>query len=1399
MANLLPMYPGVANSYQTELSAAINASVTTIPLQSVASTILPDAPNIAVIGVDETAETILYTGKTGNTLTGVTRGYNGTTARSWPTGTKIARMFTAADWDSARQNIDTLNAMQSEAATIPATIKRGINNINTSQASATDVMIGGRTLINRLGRSGSFKNDSNNDGIADEWFPNNSTGEKTIASVANTYGGKAQRITALASDTGMTRGVYRSLVTFEAGKYYVSLVELAGNTSVAASIRCDYDATYVEKAVTATATKQTLYVKFNPATTITSGYYRLYNKDPLGSTNWVQFEGARLYEVSAAEYAKIDVDPEYTGENLGDKFPYVGDVKHLRNPAVRKKGKNLVAPFTSVPLSTSYTAVVIDPYTIDFVSSIAFGNGSIVADVVPNTNYTFSCICGTNATIAVYNIDASTVLSTYDNTPRSFNSGARNQVRLYFRCAIVGTARFTNPQLELGSVATQFEPQNDDYLMLPTVLASNVDGSVRDTYNDALGTVTRRYRTGVKVDGSLTWSFVDYAGVKRYVAASGVTIPQNSSLTKYDGKILSYASSGSMFDAPVVDTYGSVSNDRYDLIVSDNETGFDDAYTPLATEISAFFNGWQINNGTVGTKYLVGPRKWTPLVSPKADFEGKIAGSTVENPHSVVHGYSPTLLPPNSASWSAEIQANLDKIKTLDGIVYNPSNGNTNIAQMKFSKNLIEHVIRKHGSWLFGSSVTIAERVAWLKANVSKLIPNAFVSGSGPAGNKASLSMFSVTGGAWVNAVSHGNAAITKLSIVMVGSNITGAIDANGFVHFIAYADAAALIENPSVLPVVTASGTGNTLPAGTYYVSYRWVNGAGGTLCTNEVPITITEGQQINVTVPAIPTAKGVTNTAIHIGTTANTGTMQGYAVNGTGLYDQKTPLKVGDAKPGTNTLVVPSTINTDAFDLDVELNVSVLPTARSLSYTPYMLDYQLATSVEETIVAEGSIGLQAGGNQIELLEGVVIREKANPILNNGVYYINANAFPASWFKNKAEMIMSVYKNGVVESKAKYPNPSGGYGNITAQIQILEADFDATAEYTVTYQPLDKYKMTTNIIDATLTYQSTLGGTVAKNTQDITDIKTKDSVQDWRLMLDEAYAANTRFDLNTHRTVETLDHPDGSVTDAKIGNRTIDDMVAAATGPDTPTRLWSKLANMIKAITGKANWFTPPAISLESTNLHITATSGVHGAVSTPTASRMIQRDTNARAQVATPSAADDIANKAYADLKLALAGGTMTGDVTFENGSSPHAVGIRFGDGTGWRYPFKRKDGTVVATIRDDGEMFLALGSQQVYHTGYMPFVVGTYMGDGTTGRDVELPFKASYVTVFARSAAPTIEQLAIHMASNSYQAISIAGSSPLAVLNLSPKFNVSYVSTQGFPKTNESGKVYFYIAYR
>jgi parallel beta-helix repeat protein len=97
------MYPAIPNSPITELVSNITDTQTTIQIVDVNS--LPDAPNIATLGIDtDNPETILYEGKNENSLTDVIRGFQGT-AKSWDTGTQIARTFTEYDYNALINNV----------------------------------------------------------------------------------------------------------------------------------------------------------------------------------------------------------------------------------------------------------------------------------------------------------------------------------------------------------------------------------------------------------------------------------------------------------------------------------------------------------------------------------------------------------------------------------------------------------------------------------------------------------------------------------------------------------------------------------------------------------------------------------------------------------------------------------------------------------------------------------------------------------------------------------------------------------------------------------------------------------------------------------------------------------------------------------------------------------------------------------------------------------------------------------------------------------------------------------------------------------------------------------------------------------------------------------------------
>lgn len=74
---------------------------------------------------------------------------------------------------------------------------------------------------------------------------------------------------------------------------------------------------------------------------------------------------------------------------------------------------------------------------------------------------------------------------------------------------------------------------------------------------------------------------------------------------------------------------------------------------------------------------------------------------------------------------------------------------------------------------------------------------------------------------------------------------------------------------------------------------------------------------------------------------------------------------------------------------------------------------------------------------------------------------------------------------------------------------------------------------------------------------------------------------------LAAHSGNNVLDHPDGSVTDAKIGNRTADQTQAPTGSTGTITQLFSWITNRIKAILGTTNWYDTPDITIATLAQH--------------------------------------------------------------------------------------------------------------------------------------------------------------------------------------------------------------------
>ena len=106
------MYPAMPGSPKTTLTADITADSTSLTVDN--GNQLPDAPNILVIGDDETAEVISYNSKSGNAISGLIRALGGTVASAWSTGTEVARNFTSFDHDRFMENIQDLAANKAD-------------------------------------------------------------------------------------------------------------------------------------------------------------------------------------------------------------------------------------------------------------------------------------------------------------------------------------------------------------------------------------------------------------------------------------------------------------------------------------------------------------------------------------------------------------------------------------------------------------------------------------------------------------------------------------------------------------------------------------------------------------------------------------------------------------------------------------------------------------------------------------------------------------------------------------------------------------------------------------------------------------------------------------------------------------------------------------------------------------------------------------------------------------------------------------------------------------------------------------------------------------------------------------------------------------------------------------
>jgi len=594
----LVMYPGLANSPQTELSAAINNTVVTIPLVDASK--VPAAPNIVTIGTDEAAETILYTGKSGNNLTGVTRGVEGT-AKAWSEGSKVARNFTNKDYETLRVNLEDLQGILAPGAWNPVILNNGTQIVQGGDVPAIlHPRMVGRTLINLLGRNGNME-------TVGKWT--NFQVTHALDSNNKVYGNNAIKVSIASTFT--TGSMYHAS-PLENGKYYIALAEVKNN-DLSVGVALEFGEAGL--AITDKTKFNTVWVKRQ----FTTGHSQNVAIIPTGAAGQSAFvDGVRVFELSKAEYDAIPATKgsvDTSTKWVAEKYPYVDDMKHVNAVYMANPGKNLLPPLIDWGFNTG-AYVITDSYKGTVTNNDKF---ICTIPVTPGQAYCISAISG-GATGRLFAVSGSLIIDLSGAGLLKSENIIIPAGQTLMEIRLLGTTasqvEMSNPMLAPSGEVIPFEPQKPSYLYLPDVqLTSNVDGSIRDElYTDGQGKprVTRRFRE-MALDGSLVWAnSIDFVGYKQITVAltsfPGMTPNATTGFTaiKYDGKILTNSNAQSAGDQ----VYAGASN--LVLQILDTDSGWGETYTPTLAELQAYFSGWRMYNGAVGveTPYNGTGSKW---------------------------------------------------------------------------------------------------------------------------------------------------------------------------------------------------------------------------------------------------------------------------------------------------------------------------------------------------------------------------------------------------------------------------------------------------------------------------------------------------------------------------------------------------------------------------------------------------------------------------------------------------------------------------------------------------------------------------------------------------------------------------------------------------------------------
>ncbi|MCC2538634.1 hypothetical protein [Bacillus paranthracis] len=504
---------------------------------------------------------------------------------------------------------DKWNATLTELDKKSQALQHGLNVLNAPVASPLNIEIQGRTLVNMAGTISSAWKGTNIESVIDD---------TTVYKYKKSYKAKT-------NSNGAAGNAYIAFdvpVTMSTGKNYVIRIDIRCESAaeMIATPRWDGNIFTTHNQQYSGSTEFVpMFIKINGKDL--SKFTLLIETYKANFTFWVDTSVA-VYDVPDDLFAKINVDPEYSGQKFADKFPYVQGVQHL-NPVLVADGGNLVPSFTDPSWNIHANAKVVSPYELELNSKETYNSSFVAIPVVKGMKYTLS-VPASSYDVMLYKTapgGAGMIIANMKpGMSHTFTVDDSYQGYINIRCGNEGVAIgrfiFNNLMLVLGDKPKPFAPRNPSYLYTNTVLAGQ--NGVNDVLyqEDGQWKVLRKWERDVALDGAKNWVFQgNKTGLKsaRVTGNFGISIQPPYGTRVIANKWNNTVVPAGNLETDLKEIWDLTSSDIFNINIMNSDTGFTDSYLPISDEVKAYFNGWKVKTADGTGK----PTAWVSVVDGK--------------------------------------------------------------------------------------------------------------------------------------------------------------------------------------------------------------------------------------------------------------------------------------------------------------------------------------------------------------------------------------------------------------------------------------------------------------------------------------------------------------------------------------------------------------------------------------------------------------------------------------------------------------------------------------------------------------------------------------------------------------------------------------------------------------